>query len=149
MFKHILVPTDGSQLSDDAVRKAIAFAKDSGARLTIFTAVAEPPMPMTSFGEDARYDPEKPKRFTEAIERQARQILDAAVESATQSGVDADSALETSASPWQAIIRVAEDRQCDLIFMASHGRRGFDALLLGSETHKVLTHCRIPVLVCR
>lgn len=149
MFKHILVSTDGSQLSDTAMRKAIDLAKEAGAKLTFFNAMPEPPFPVTDFTEDAHYDPEKPKRFAEAAEKHAWTILNAALESAKQAGVDADAALDSNDYPYQAIIRAAEERGCDLIFMASHGRHGINALLLGSETQKVLTHCKIPVLVCR
>jgi nucleotide-binding universal stress UspA family protein len=131
MFKHILVPTDGSALSEETVAKAITFAQETGARLTIFNASAEPPFPVTNFGEEGRYDPGKAEAF------------------AQDAGVAVDYLVEPSASPGQAIIRVAERCGCDLIFMASHARSGFSALLLGSETQKVLTECKIPVLVFR
>lgn len=149
MFKHILVPTDGSPLSGQAVDKAIAFGRAIGARITFFTAMAEPPFPVTSYGEDGRYDTDKVKRFVETARLHAQGIVDGAVAKARDAGVAAEPLLDTDDAPWQAIIRAAEGHGCDLIFMASHGRRGVEALLLGSETHKVLTYCKIPVLVCR
>jgi nucleotide-binding universal stress UspA family protein len=149
MFKHILVPTDGSELSMIAVEKAIAFAMEVGARLTFFYAMAEPPLPASGFGDDTRYDPERPKRFLAEAERQARQVVDPAVEQARRAGIAADGAHLPGAAPHEAIIRAAQERQCDLIFMASRGRSGLNALLLGSETHKVLNLCKIPVLVYR
>ena len=149
MFKHILVPTDGSELSKIAVDKAIEFARETGARLTFFFALPEPPLPASGFGDDTRYDPERPKRFLEEARRQARQVVDPAVEQAKQSGVAAYAAYLPGAAPHEAIIRAAQESECDLIFMASRGRSGLNALLLGSETHKVLNLCKIPVLVYR
>ncbi|QDF96347.1 hypothetical protein CJ010_07250 [Azoarcus sp. DD4] len=149
MFKHILVPTDGSPLSDEAVERAIALAQTLGARLTILNATAEAPFPVTNFGEDGHYDPARSSRFAEQAAAHGQRIVEAAVARAQGAGVEAEHVLETSDVPHRAIIRAATERACDLILMASHGRRGLDALLLGSETHKVLTYCRIPVLVCR
>src|SRR5512134_1837098 len=90
MFKHILVPTDGSELSKIAVEKAIAFAKEVGAELTFFYALAEPPLPASGFGDDTRYDPERPKRFLEEAKEQAKEIVSPALEVAKQAGVTAD-----------------------------------------------------------
>jgi nucleotide-binding universal stress UspA family protein len=149
MFKNILVPTDGSELSDNTVQKAIAFAKDTGAKLAFFNAMPEPPLPVTNLGYEGEFDPAMPKRFVEAAQKRGWEILNRALADAGQAGVEAEAALDASDMPWQAIIRTAELRGCDLIFMASHGRRGFNALLMGSETHKVLTHCKLPVLVYR
>ena len=149
MFKQILVPTDGSELSDNTVHKAIAFAKEAGAKLTFFNAMPEPPLSGATLGDEGKFDPEMPKRFVEAAQKHAWEILNRALEDAKQAGVEAEAALDTSDLPWQVIIRAAEQRGSDLIFMASHGRRGFNALLMGSETHKVLTHCKLPVLVYR
>jgi nucleotide-binding universal stress UspA family protein len=120
-----------------------------GARLTFFYALAEPPLPASGFGDDTRYDPERPKRFLAEAEQQARQLVEPAVEAARQGGVAADMAFLPGAAPHEAIIRAAQERGCDLIFMASRGRAGLNALLLGSETHKVLNLCKIPVLVYR
>ncbi|HEX6828978.1 MAG TPA: universal stress protein [Burkholderiales bacterium] len=149
MFKNILVPTDGSDLSKVAVDEAIAFARASGARLTFFYVMAEPPLPASGFGDDTRYDPDRPKRFLVEAEQQAREIVDPAVEEAKRAGVAAEGAYRSGSAPHEAIIRAAQERECDLIFMASRGRSGLNALLLGSETHKVLNLCKIPVLVYR
>ncbi|HEX9178895.1 MAG TPA: universal stress protein [Burkholderiales bacterium] len=149
MFKHILVPTDGSELSKVAVEKAVAFAGSIGARITFFFALPEPPLPASGFGDDTRYDPERPKRFLEEAKEQAKGIVGPALEEAKQAGVTADVAYIPGASPHEAIIRAAQEGECDLIFMASRGRSGLNALLLGSETHKVLNLCKIPVLVYR
>jgi nucleotide-binding universal stress UspA family protein len=149
MFKNILVPTDGSELSENTVRKSITFAKEAGAKLTFFNAMPETPLPVTNLAYEGEFDPKMPKRFVEAAQKYAWEILNRALDDARQGGVEADAALDTSDLPWQAIILAAEQRGCDLIFMASHGRSGFNALLMGSETHKVLTHCKIPVLVYR
>jgi len=149
MFQHILVPTDGSPLSDEALGRAITLAQQLGARLTILNATAETPYPVTNFGEDGHYDPEKSRRFTQQAGAHGQRIVDAAVTRTRAAGVDAEAVLESSDSPHQLIIRVATERACDLILMASHGRRGINALLLGSETNKVLAHCTIPVLVYR
>ena len=149
MFKHILVPTDGSELSKIAVEKAVTFARETGARITFFFALPEPPLPASGFGDDTRYDPERPKRFLEEAKEQANGIVNPALEVAKQAGVVADVAYISGASPHEAIIRAAQEGECDLIFMASRGRSGLNALLLGSETHKVLNLCKIPVLVYR
>ncbi len=147
MFKHILVPTDGSPLSSDAVARAVQFAKDSGARITFF--FARPDYPISFYGEGAVMDPASPEKFAELARKQADEILGAAVELARQAGVECDGTSAVSDVPHEAIIAEANGRGCDLIFMASHGRRGISAMLLGSETQKVLTHSKIPVLVFR
>jgi nucleotide-binding universal stress UspA family protein len=85
------------------------------------------------------------ERMGELAQRQLAELLDLA----KAGGVPAEACCEESEQPYQAIIRAAEQRHCDLIFMASHGRRGVGALVLGSETQKVLTHCAVPVLVWR
>ena len=149
MFRHILAPHDGSQLSDQTLDCAIALAQTTGARLTGFNATAEAPFPVTNFGEEGRYDPERARRFSTEADAQGRAIVTAAVERAQAAGVTADFVLKTSDNPHRAIIDTAGALGCDVIVMASHGRRGINALLLGSETNKVLTHCKIPVLVCR
>jgi nucleotide-binding universal stress UspA family protein len=149
MFKHILVPTDGSPLSDEALDRAVALARDFGARLTILNATAEPPYPVTNFGEEGRYDPDKSARFSQHAAEQGQRIIDAALARASAAGVNAEPVLEQDDTPHRAIIRTAAERDCDLIVMASHGRRGLNALLIGSETYKVLTYCKVPVLVCR
>lgn len=147
MFKHLLVPTDGSDLSTRTVTRAIAFAKDAGARITFF--YAKPDYPVSFYGEGALVDPTTPEKFAELTEKQAQDILAAALAQASEAGVESSGASATSDIPYDAIIEAANGNACDLIFMASHGRRGISGLLLGSETHKVLTHSSIPVLVFR
>jgi len=147
MFKHILVPTDGSQLSSDTVKRAIAFAKETGAKITFF--FAKPDYPVAFYGEGALIDPTTPDKFAEMAEQQAKEILAANEAAAKAEGVVSAAVSSVSDIPYEAIIAAAEEAGADLIFMASHGRRGISGLLLGSETQKVLTHSKIPVLVYR
>ena len=139
MFKNVLVPTDGSELSASTVARAIDFAKDAGARIIFF--YAQPDFPTPIYGEGALFDP------TAAAE--AEKILAQAKSAAEAAGVSAGSDTIVSEVPFEAIIASAERNGSDLIFMASHGRRGLSGLLLGSETQKVLTHSKVPVLVYR
>lgn len=147
MFKHILVPTDGSQLSADTARRAVAFARETGARLSFF--FAKPDYPVAFYGEGALIDPTTPEKFAEMADKQAREVLAGCEKIAAEAGVACDSSSAVSDIPYEAIIDAADQGGCDLIFMASHGRRGFSGLLLGSETQKVLTHSKVPVLVYR
>jgi len=147
MFKHILVPTDGSELSQDTVRRAVSFAKDAGARITAF--YAKPEYPVTYYGEGALIDTTTPEQFAELAEEQAKKILSFVDELCLEAGVSCTKMTLTSDIPYEAIIAAATQSACDLIFMASHGRRGLSSLLLGSETNKVLTHSKVPVLVYR
>ena len=147
MFKHILVPADGSDLSKATARRAVSFAKEAGARITAF--FAKPEYPVSYYGEGALIDPTTPEKFDELAEQQAQQVLDFVVDLGKEAGVQVEKLSLTSDIPYEAIIDAATQAGCDLIFMATHGRRGISALLLGSETHKVLTHSTIPVLVYR
>lgn len=147
MFKHILVPTDGSTLSTDTVKRAVVFAKEIGAKITFF--YAKPDYPVAYYGEGALIDPTTPERFAELADKQAKEILSTAEAEASAAGVGCTSASAISDIPYEAIIEGATTANCDLIFMSSHGRRGISGLLLGSETQKVLTHSKIPVLVYR
>lgn len=147
MFKHILVPTDGSEFSQATAKRAVSFAKEAGARITVF--FAKPEYPIAYFGEGALIDPATPEKFAELADKQASQYLDEVVAMCAELGVDCSTLTATSDIPYEAIINAAEKSGCDLIFMASHGRRGFSGFLLGSETNKVLTHSKIPVLVYR
>lgn len=147
MFKHILVPTDGSQLSMETVKRAIDFAREAGARITFF--YAKPGYPVAFYGEGALIDPTTPEKFAEMAEQQAKEILGTCEQLAQSTNVPAASLAVTSDIPYESIIKGATTAGCDLIFMASHGRRGISGLLLGSETQKVLTHSKIPVLVYR
>ena len=147
MFKHILVPTDGSELSEDTVRRAVSFAKEAGARITAFYAMPE--FPVTYYGEGGLMDSVTPEQFTALAEREAQEVLGFVENLCQEAGVDFSKLTSTNDAPYEAIIEAATQSDCDLIFMSSHGRRGFSALLLGSETNKVLTHSKIPVLVYR
>ena len=148
MYKHILVSTDGSKLSTKAIRTAARLAKNFGAKLTgVFVT---PPYVPPVYGEAVIYVPEvTPKRYKEITSREAKKALAAVEVEAQTAGLDAKTIAVTADQAWQGIIRAARSRGCDLIVMASHGRRGLTGLLLGSETTKVLTHSKIPVLVCR
>ncbi len=147
MFQHLLVPTDGSPLSQEAVTRAISFAKEAGARITFFCAVQ--PAPKMYYGMGAIFDTHAFATYRDNMQGAANEILDAAEKFAEEAGVPCSKALLVSEEPYEAIIEAATQHQCDLIFMASHGRRGVSGLLLGSETQKVLTHTAIPVLVHR
>jgi nucleotide-binding universal stress UspA family protein len=147
MFKHIFVPTDGSQLSQETARRAVSFAKEAGAKVTAF--FAKPEYPVAYFGEGALIDPTTPEKFAELADQQAAEYLDAVQKMCAEAGVECSTVAATSDVPYEAIIEAADKAGCDLIFMASHGRRGISGFLLGSETNKVLTHSKIPVLVYR
>ena len=147
MYKHILIPTDGSPASLRAARAGIELAALAGARVTAFFA-APPPTPLVYDGVlPVGYLP--PDEHAEMIERAAAKYLGAIADMAKAAGVACESAHVTSDFPADAILEAAKRRKCDLIFMASHGRRGLSAILLGSETQKVLTHSKIPVAVYR
>lgn len=147
MFKHILVPTDGSELSQKAIRKAAILARENGARLTVFHARPELRMPF--YDEYIRIDNDMWDECAHLSEEEARRYLDDAARICRQEGVEATTLAEDCDLTHQGIIDAATANDCDLIFMASHGHRGLGALLLGSETNKVLTHTKIPVLVYR
>lgn len=147
MFKHILVPTDGSKFSQDNARRAVSFAKEAGARITAFYAKQEPSE--IYWDKAAWINLPPPEKLDEAAEKEAQQILGFIEKLCNEVGVECSTLSLTSDTVYEGIISAATRCDCDLIFMASHGRRGVDALLLGSETHKVLTHSKIPVLVYR
>ena len=147
MFQHILVPSDGSEFSQAAVAKAVAFAKETGARITAFYAKPSPPIPY--YGEGIGANWQMPASYTELVDRQAQEVVDSVEKLCQEARVPCQKLTLSSDVPYEAIIDAATQSGCDLIFMASHGRRGLSALLLGSETHKVLTHATIPVLVYR
>ncbi len=147
MFKCILVPTDGSKLSKGALKAAVELAAQCGAKLVILN-VQPPYMPPTVADVPVALGYTS-KEYDSAVEKAADKVLSEAAKLAMAAGVVTDTQYAQDLSPWEAIIRVAKKSRCDLILMASHGRRGLSGLLLGSETHKVLTHCKIPVLVHR
>lgn len=150
MFKHLLVPTDGSELSDAAVQKAVDFAAETGAKITFLHA--HPPIPAVIYSEAALPEgaiTHAPEDYARAAETEEAEILRGCVERAKRAGVAYAARTAVTRLPYEAIIAAADEAGCDLIFMASHGRRGLAGLLIGSETQKVLTHTKIPVLVYR
>ena len=148
MYKHLLISTDGSKLSGKAIRTAVRLAGALGARVT-GVYVNAPYFPAV-YGEGMVYAPQlSPRRYKEITEREARKALAAIEIEARTAGAEYGGAMVTANNPWEGIIRTAKAKKCDLIVMASHGRRGLAGMVLGSETTKVLTHSKIPVLVCR
>lgn len=153
MFKHILVPTDGSELSVRAVDAAIRLAGCTGAKLTAFHAMPQY-MPVY-YGEAALMAPTGVETVfsQESFEKQTRQQADAALAAVSRlaeaAGIAVNLVADRYDRPAEAILKKVAELDCDVIVMASHGRRGLSGLLLGSETVKVLTHCKTPVLVVR
>lgn len=145
MFKRILLPTDGSELSERAVLAGVSFAKELGAEVTGLTVLPE----FHIFTYKAELLEETEEEFKAASEQRAVKNLAFIVDACRTAGVACTTFQDTSDHPWETILRVAKERQCDLIIMASHGRRGIAGVLLGSETQKVLLHSGIPVLVYR
>ncbi len=163
MFKHILLPTDGSELSGAAIYQGILVAKSIKAKITGLCVMPQhsnvlyaAQIPTEVLDQSASRCRELAEAYLATLEKSAqiaRQLGEAYLHvisrSAKQAGVACDVVYERNDSPYEVIIRVAEQKGCDLIMMASHGRSGVKALLLGSETQKVLTHSKIPVLVYR
>ncbi|MEC5386223.1 universal stress protein [Uliginosibacterium sp. H3] len=147
MYKHILVPVDGSELSSHAATSAVAFARSISARITFLHVQPDYPRPIV--GEGTLIAPENREDFLRGTQEVADAILHKVSALAEGAGVAASTRTEVNDIPWEVITRTAVAEQCDLIFMASHGRRGLAGLLIGSETHKVLTHTTTPVLVYR
>jgi nucleotide-binding universal stress UspA family protein len=145
MFKHILIPTDGSDLSRKAILYGVQLAKESGAKVTSLT-VAEPYHAATM---DTVLIPVDEGDYEEQSRRLSEKAMEQVKMAAQAAGVSCETIREVHDQPYRAIIDAAHALGCDLIVMASHGRRGISALLLGSETVKVLTHSTIPVLVYR
>jgi nucleotide-binding universal stress UspA family protein len=145
MYNHILIPTDGSELSKLAVYEGVALAKALGARVTVITVTT----PFHVFTANPRMVTDTPEEYKKQMAALAGQYLDVAKNIAAAAGVTCDLVHLEHEQPYQAIIDTAQNRGCDAIHMASHGRRGVSAILLGSETLKVLTHSAIPVIVCR
>lgn len=148
MFKHILLPTDGSKLSGRAVQFGIAFAKSIKAKVTTVHVVPEFQMVMDE-GFVSPMGADMKRRFENDAREHARKLLAKVEKAAATAGVKCEAVAVVSDLPFQKIIETAKEKKCDLIMMASHGRKGLSSLLLGSETAKVLTHSKIPVLVVR
>ena len=144
MYRNILVPTDGSEITVKAVKTAITLAKTLGAKLS--TISVKEPFPYSAISE---MQPVPPQEFYDAQERIASARVKAVVDEAARQGLDCSGHTIEALHPWEAITDHAKNQGCDLIIMASHGRRGVRALLLGSETNRVLIHATVPVLVVR
>jgi nucleotide-binding universal stress UspA family protein len=149
MYKSILVPTDGSEFSDAAIKEAARLAKELGSRLVLFYAVPRYPLPPLTEGLSAAGRVKEKEQAQRAMEAEGQAILAAAAKNAMLAGLDVRQQCVVSNSPYEAIIEAAINSECELIVMASHGRRGLSGVLLGSETQKVLTHSKVPVLVVR
>ena len=144
MFKKILLPTDGSELSLKAIQGGIEFAKALNAGVVGVTVV-EP----YSYSNLSEYRPETLDDYEQRMMKVAAERLGKVADAAATASVPIETVTTKSFSPYEAIIETAKAKGCDVIFMASHGRRGLSAVLLGSETQKVLTHSAIPVMVYR
>ncbi len=144
MYKRILVPTDGSDITAKAVQTAVGLAKLTGAAL--FTISVKEPFPYSAISE---MQPVPPQEFYDAQDRIATARVKSVQDAATAAGVGCSAHTVEALHAWEAILDHAKQQSCDLIVMASHGRRGVSALLLGSETSRVLTHSPLPVLVVR
>ncbi|MBU0602258.1 MAG: universal stress protein [Gammaproteobacteria bacterium] len=150
MFRHVLVPIDGSELSKAAITHAICFAKDVSGHITFLFVMKDYEVSMLhSEEDDESYDPIAPNDFTDAMRTHADRILQSARAEADAAGVKVDCLAVTNKEPHKAIIDVGLSKKADVIFMASHSRRGLANLLLGSVTQKVLSNSKIPVLVYR
>jgi nucleotide-binding universal stress UspA family protein len=144
MYQHILIPTDGSDISRKAVAHAIALARATGASLR--TLSVRDPFPYAAVSEVQAFSPQE---YIEAQQGIAQTRVEEVRQACSEAGLACEAGVVEADHPWEAIIDQARQHGCDLIVMASHGRRGVSALLLGSETQKVLTHTTIPVLVVR
>jgi nucleotide-binding universal stress UspA family protein len=141
MYKHLLIATDGSALSGQAVEHGIALAKSVDAEVTVLT-VTEPFYP-------SAFDQGMVAQYKDYVANLTTKTLNSAKAAAETAGVACDLVRVEHGQPYKAIIQTAENRKCDVIVMASHGRRGLSAIMLGSETMKVLTHSTVPVIVVR
>ncbi len=144
MYQRILVPTDGSEITAKAVATAVALAKASGGQ--IHTLSVKEPFPYSAISE---MQPVPPQEFYDAQERIAAGRVKAVADAAAAAGVACTALTVEALHPWEAILDLAKQKGCDLVVMASHGRRGMAALLIGSETSRVLTHSPLPVLVIK
>lgn len=143
MYRHMLVPLDGSALATTLVTQAVHFAASVGAQITFFTMRED----YAATGDGALARTVAPEAFVDAAAGEANAILAKARAAAGEAGVSCEALVRTGRHPFELILEVARERACDLIFMASHGARGLKGFFLGSQTHKVLSHANIPVLV--
>ncbi|HXW24763.1 MAG TPA: universal stress protein [Xanthobacteraceae bacterium] len=145
MYRNILIPTDGSELSKKAIEHGVALAKALGAKVTAVTVT----MPFHIFALEPAAAIGSLESYAQRAGERAANVLAVVTEAAAAAGVTCDAVSVEHEHPYRAIIDTATRRGCDLIVMASHGRRGVSAIVLGSETVKVLTHSAVPVLVYR
>lgn len=145
MFKHLLLAVDGSTLSESAFHKGIALAREMNARVTAVRVC--PNYHVMTYEVEMLTDTRE--QYVKAAWEEATRYLNDLAREASSGGVDCQTTYAVNDHPYEAIIKTAQDKECDLIVMASHGRRGVQGLLIGSETLKVLTHSKIPVLVYR
>jgi nucleotide-binding universal stress UspA family protein len=143
MYTNILIPTDGSELAGKALQHGVALAKRIGAKVTVLTVLP----PFHTITTDTQMIEDTPAQYKVRMQKHAEKILGAVATQAA--GVACETIQVENEHPYQAIIDTAGSKGCDLIVMASHGRHGLSAIVLGSETVKLLTHCKIPVLVHR
>lgn len=147
MYKNLLLATDGSKLSGKAVVHAIGLANAAGAKVTAFYAAPDYPIP--AYSDGVVYEPVSRKEYAKLAAQDAEKILEPVAAKAKAAGVECKTTFSIAVAPWEAILDAAKKNKCDAIVMASHGRRGLTAVLLGSETQKVLTHSKLPVIVVR
>lgn len=146
MFRNILIPTDGSEQSQGAVRMGVDLAKLHGARVTGVHVIPDYHLLIAYEGA---FDPVTEERIEEEAKTRAETYLGFIRDACADAGVKCSTLCETSDHPYDAILRACDTHDCDLILMTSHGRKGLAAVLLGSETRKVLTHAKVPVLIAR
>ena len=146
MFKNILIPTDGSEQSQRAVRTGVELAQLHQARITGIHVIPDYHLLIAYEGA---FDPVTEERIEEEAKARAESYLAFIKKTAEAAGIPCDTVCETSDHPYDAILKTADAKSCDLILMTSHGRKGLAAVLLGSETRKVLTHAKVAVLVVR
>jgi nucleotide-binding universal stress UspA family protein len=146
MFKHILIPTDGSPVANRAAKACIALARRLGAKVTALNSIEEL---QPIYVEGYVFTRKQLHGFEERARKAGQKRLDAIGKIARAAGVPFNTVVATALSPYEGIIAAAKKRKCDVIFMASHGRRGLSKLIMGSVTQKVLSHSRIPVVVYR
>jgi nucleotide-binding universal stress UspA family protein len=150
MFKTILLPTDGSPLSDKAAKTALEFAQLTGGKIVVLSVIEPQPMPPIIGGGmiDSGLTVE-PVMYQQEMRQTAQGHVDLIAAAARAADVPFEGIVTTAASAYDEIVKTAEQYHCDLIMMASHGRTGLDKWLMGSETEKVLSHTTLPVLVLR
>ncbi|MBC8086677.1 MAG: universal stress protein [Phycisphaerae bacterium] len=146
MFKHILIPTDGSPVANKAVKAGVALAHRLGAKVTAYCAIEEP---QAIYVEGYAFNQNEIDGFEKRARAAGQKRVDAIGKMAKAAGVPFASVAMTASTAYEGIIDAAKKRKCDVIFMASHGRRGLSRLIMGSVTQKVLSHSEIPVVVYR